>query len=92
MEMRFATGRLKVARHLDEWFTEYRMYHRIGGVVNKINDDLMAATRTLVMDIRFAKTLAPDRTGYGIGFRRQDAPLGLARGVNFDLFNPSVDY
>jgi hypothetical protein len=56
MEQRFATGRLKIAAHLSEVFDEYRGYHRVAGLVHKVDDDLMSAIRVLCMDIRFAKT------------------------------------
>jgi phage terminase large subunit-like protein len=56
MEMldRMQTGRIKVFRHLNEWFEEFRLYHRKEGKVVKEADDLMAATRYLVMMIRNA--------------------------------------
>lgn len=54
---RMETGRLKVFRHLAEWFEEFRLYHRKNGVIVKERDDLMAATRYLIMMLRFAKTL-----------------------------------
>lgn len=37
---RMQTGRLKVARHLTEWFEEFRLYHRKDGKVVKERDDL----------------------------------------------------
>lgn len=59
MEQRFATGRLKVARWLTEWFEEYRDYHYgDDGRIVKADDDLMSATRVLCMDIRFAKAMS----------------------------------
>jgi phage terminase large subunit-like protein len=61
MEQRFATGRLKVASHLHEWFDEYVNLHRVNGLINRVDDDLLSATRQLVMDIRFARV--PDRHG-----------------------------
>jgi phage terminase large subunit-like protein len=58
MEMldRMQTGRLKAARHLTEWFEEFRLYHRKDGKVVKEMDDLMSATRYALMMLRFAKT------------------------------------
>lgn len=58
MEMldRMQTGRLKVFRHLDEWFQEFRLYHRKDGKVVKEMDDLMSATRYAIMMLRFADT------------------------------------
>jgi hypothetical protein len=59
MEQRFATGRLKVAAHLTEWFDEYIGYHRVDGLVHKVDDDLLSATRIGLMDLRYAKPLGP---------------------------------
>ena len=57
MEMldRMQTGRLKVAKHLEQWFDEYRLYHRKDGKIVKERDDLMAATRYLLMSLRYAR-------------------------------------
>ena len=52
---RMQTGRFKVARHLSDWWEEFRMYHRKDGKIVKEYDDLMAATRYAVMMLRFAK-------------------------------------
>jgi phage terminase large subunit-like protein len=73
MATRLANGKLRVARHLHEWFQEYRMYHRgEDGLVNKINDDLMSSTRILCMSIRRAKEFADHRPGFhpGTPYRR----------------------
>lgn len=53
---RMQTGRLKVFAHLQEWFSEFRLYHRKDGRVVKEYDDLMAATRYGLMSLRFAAT------------------------------------
>lgn len=53
---RMQTGRLKVFRHLVEWFDEFRLYHRKDGKVVKEFDDLMSATRYGIMMKRFAIT------------------------------------
>jgi hypothetical protein len=78
-EQRFATGRLKVASHLNEWFDEYIGYHRVDGLIHKVDDDLLSATRVGLMDLRFAKPLGP----HGL-FRRQ--PEARAVDNDFDLF------
>ena len=52
---RMKTGRFKVARHLNEWFEEFRHYHRKEGKIVKKNDDLLSATRIGVMMLRFAR-------------------------------------
>jgi len=53
---RMQTGRLKVAKHLHDWWEEFRLYHREDGKVVKENDDLMSATRYALMMLRHAKT------------------------------------
>ncbi|WP_322097356.1 hypothetical protein [Pelagibius sp. Alg239-R121] len=55
---RMQTGRLKVFAHLNEWFSEFRLYHRKDGKVIKEYDDLMAATRYGLMSLRFAAPAA----------------------------------
>jgi phage terminase large subunit-like protein len=55
MQERMATGRLKVFRQNLGWFKEYGRYHRKDGLLVKINDDEMSATRVGVMGIRFAR-------------------------------------
>ncbi len=82
MDNRFSSGRLKVAAHLVEWADEYQGYHRVNGVVNKIDDDLLSASRVLCMDIRFAQPWEKFQ-----GFRdRRHQPAQVARDVDFDLF------
>ena len=51
---RMQTGRLKVFKHLESWFEEFRLYHRKDGIIVKLNDDLLSATRYAVMMRRFA--------------------------------------
>ena len=65
MLTRMETGRFKVLKHLNDWFEEFRLYHRKDGKVVKEGDDLMAATRYAVMMLRYASTKA----AYD-GFRR----------------------
>ena len=52
MDQRIQTGRLKVASHLSAWFEEFRGYHRKDGLIVKLRDDLMSATRIGIMDRR----------------------------------------
>lgn len=56
---RMQTGRLKVAKHLNDWFEEFLLYHREDGKLVKKSDDLMAATRYALMMLRHAKTPKP---------------------------------
>ena len=51
------TGRFKVASHLSEWFSEFRLYHRKDGLIVAAEDDLMSATEKFIMAKRFARPL-----------------------------------
>jgi phage terminase large subunit-like protein len=51
---RMESGRFKVFRHLNDWFDEFRLYHRKDGKVFKERDDLMSATRYGEMMLRYA--------------------------------------
>ena len=51
---RMETGRLKVFSNLNDWFEEFRMYHRKDGLIVKSMDDLLCATRYAMMMIRFS--------------------------------------
>jgi len=62
MQERLVQGRLRVARHLTDWFEEYRLYHRKGGLVVAERDDLLSATRYALMMLRRAAT-PPARAG-----------------------------
>lgn len=53
---RMRTDRFKVFAGLNDWFEEFRMYHRKDGKIVKERDDLMSATRYAVMMRRFAIT------------------------------------
>lgn len=58
MEMldRMQTDRFKVFADQEQWFEEYRLYHRVDGKIVKLRDDLMSATRIGVMMLREAAT------------------------------------
>lgn len=81
MDERMKTGRLKVAAHLAEWLEEYRMYHRKNGLIVKVNDDIMSATRIGIMAKRFGRAVA---LGNKLPVGRRNG--GLASGVDFDPF------
>ena len=82
MEMldRMHTGRLKVFKHLEEWLSEFRLYHRKDGLIVKVHDDLMSATRIALMMRRFARTTALGSTV------RKRPRNNIAEGVDFDVF------
>ena len=81
MQTRMETGQFKVAAHLNDWFEEQRNYHRENGLVVKLHDDLMSASRVGVMGRRFGKPL-PLVGGVSFKRRRETA---YASGVDFDL-------
>jgi phage terminase large subunit-like protein len=56
MLQRMESGRFKVFKHLNDWFEEFRLYHRRDGKVVKEGDDLMCATRYALMSLRHAST------------------------------------
>lgn len=54
MHQRFDTCGMRVDRTQREWMEEYRSYHRVDGVINKVRDDLMDATRYAHVMRRYA--------------------------------------
>jgi len=61
---RMETGRFRVFSTCDEWFKEFRLYHRKNGKIVDRNDDLMAATRYAAQSLRFAKTFNAEYRAY----------------------------
>lgn len=55
MNERMASGRLKIKRSLEDWWEEFRLYHRQDGKIVKKRDDLICATRYALMMRRFAR-------------------------------------
>ncbi len=51
---RMKTGRFKVFNTEHQWLAEFHSYHRSDGMIVKLNDDLMSATRIAVMARRWA--------------------------------------
>ena len=82
MQDRMTTGRLRVAKHLSDWFEEYLNYHVDGEKIVKANDDLLSATRIGIMMQRYANSVAlgsADRRKLGV-------PSGMAKGIDFEMF------
>lgn len=52
---RMQSGRWKVFSHLEDWFDEFRLYHRKDGKVVKEYDDILSASRYALMMKRFAR-------------------------------------
>jgi len=71
---RMGSGRLRVFSHLEQWFDEYRTYHRKDGIIVDERDDLMSATRYGAMMTRAFRTEPT-------GMRQQ-----IARG--YDVLDP----
>ena len=67
---RMQTARLKVSKHLEDWFEEFELYHRKDGIVVKVRDDLLSATRYALMSLRYTRTIsAPHGTVYHRRYR-----------------------
>lgn len=62
MLTRMTEGRLKVAKHLNDWWEEFRLYHRKDGKIVKERDDLMSATRYAIMTLEHAVTKPEKKT------------------------------
>ncbi len=77
---RMQTGRLKVFSTLNDWWEEFRMYHRKDGIIVKMRDDLMSATRYAMMMRRFAevqfKSVAPTGRSFSGGRGSETSWLG----------------
>lgn len=53
---RMKTGRWKVFSTCGGWFQEFRIYHRVDGLIVKERDDRISASRYAMMMRRYAKT------------------------------------
>lgn len=82
MLMREATGRLKIASHLEDYFEERRFYHRKDGMIVHLKDDILSATQKGLMMLRYSKPVS-------LGNKRVDPAQNnnLAKNVDFDVFN-----
>jgi phage terminase large subunit-like protein len=82
MDERMTTGRWKVANHLKDWFEEYRTYHRDKGLIVKVRDDIMSASRVGMMMRRYAKRLPTfDPRG-----RAANGGVRMATGLDYSIF------
>ena len=77
MLARMQTQRLKVFAHLQDWFEEFRLYHREDGKVVKVADDLMSATRYALMMLRHAKVQTQPRLRLLPGHQVTDRATGV---------------
>ena len=85
MLTRMQTMRLKVFSHLEEWFEEFRLFHRKDGIIVKLNDDLLSATRYAMMMRRKAKTQEEAES-------RLRVTRGMPNVPSFDVFDPVTGY
>lgn len=85
MLTRMQTMRLRVFSHLEDWFEEFRLYHRKDGMVVKVTDDLMSATRYAMMGRRFAKTQEEAEARVRPG-------RGMPTVPSFGVFDPTTGY
>jgi hypothetical protein len=79
VDIRAKTGRLKVSRNLEDFFAEYRQYHRISKAdgtseLVKVNDDIVSALFKAIMMLREAKPVYLNRPA---GAPRRRSPEGL---------------
>lgn len=74
---RMQTGRLKVAAHLHDWFSEFRLYHREDGKIVKLEDDILSATRYALMMLRKASVMTTEKQPIIQTYRPSDAGIGL---------------
>lgn len=81
MQQRMETGRYKVASHLEDWWNEYRNYHRKDGQIVKIGDDLLSASRIALMDKRHSRVVS-----LGGRFTQRKPGDDVAEGLDFDVF------
>ncbi|MDH0493372.1 terminase [Comamonas aquatica] len=73
---RMQTGRWKVFAHLNDWFQEFKLYHRKDGKVVKKLDDLMSASRYALMMKRKAITKPAPVQKMGGGWAPLDREIG----------------
>ncbi len=71
MADRMQTNRWKVFSHLNDWFEEFDLYHRKDGIVVKMRDDLISASRYGMMMLRHARAGAAPKDRYAAGRPRR---------------------
>lgn len=81
MLMRMETGRFKVFNHLNEFFDEFRLYHRKEGQIVKEFDDIICACRYALMMLRYATPLVP------VGQAPNSTPGGVK--VHYNPLSPT---
>ena len=75
LEVAMRGGRFKVNNQFSDWFQEFRLYHRDKqGMIVKVDDDLMSATRIAWMARRHARCVP-----LGSKLRKPNRPPGAAQ-------------
>jgi len=74
---RIETGRLRVAKDLEPWFEEFRLYHRKDGMIVRENDDVLSATRMGLMMLRHATVRQVPRRPTVSGYRSTVDGMGV---------------
>ena len=64
---RMQTSRWKVFPGNEEWFGEFRLYHREDGKIVKLREDLLSASRYALMMKRYADTAPTSRPRGRVG-------------------------
>ena len=82
MREREMNGKLKYASHLSELFEERRFYHRKDGLIVKLKDDILSATRVAIMARRFGKAVMLG----GKRANRNNGQTMIAKGIDFAIF------
>jgi phage terminase large subunit-like protein len=70
------TGSLKVFSHLNEWFEEFRLYHREKGLIVPKNDDILSAMRYGLMSLEEYAALPVPEQSYITSFGVMDPETG----------------
>jgi phage terminase large subunit-like protein len=86
MMERMQTRRLRVFSHLEDWFSEFRLYHRKEGIIVKEDDDILSATRYALMMLRKAKSL------HELEPVKNQNRLFAANVPRFEVFDPAVGW
>ena len=85
LDQRMRRGGLKVARHLQDFWKEYRSYARDdNGRVKKQNDHVLDAVRYLVMGLKYARTMDAIRDRATRRARSRAGGVAMAKGLMMD--------
>ncbi len=81
LKMRMKNGQFKVFSHLNEWFDEFRLYHRVKGIIHKENDHILDSTRYCLMAL-------PEAREVGMNGKRNRRPIQARSAITeYNLFS-----